>query len=140
MQSGPENPSLHTQISTIDLTYLVVFAHLFATFDPKSGRAQLQDELRNRLASMQSETGAYEEGMRERYSAMVADANEQSCRVIADREARDRDEWARREKELSDRARELELQHVAYEDQLRQQFADLLKRAEENHREEILQL
>lgn len=103
-------------------------------------RAALQDDLRNRLAAMQAETGAYEEGVRERYSAMVADANQQSCKVIAGREAKDREEWTRREKELSDRARELELQHVAYEDQLRQQFADLLKRAEENHRESTRKL
>jgi hypothetical protein len=98
-------------------------------------RERLEVEHREKIKVAQLSTAAYEEDVRERYSKMMAETNEQCRQIIAERETKDREEWKKREEELVERQREMEMARIAYEDQLRGQFTELLQRAEENARE-----
>jgi len=98
-------------------------------------RERLEVEHREKIKVAQLSTAAYEEDVRERYSKMIAETNEQCRQIVAERETKDREEWKKREEELVEKAREMEMSRIAYEDQLRGQFTELLQRAEENARE-----
>ena len=47
---------------------------------------------------------------------MIAETNEQCRQIIAERETKDREEWKKREEELVERQREMEMARIAYED------------------------
>merc|ERR1719478_670583 len=98
-------------------------------------RERLEVEHREKIKVAQLSTAAYEEDVRERYSKLMAETNEACRQIVAERETKDREEWKKREEELVERQREMEMARIAYEDQLRGQFTELLQRAEENARE-----